>query len=58
MKISRLRIFLAKPSRFGGYIYHSKVPYESIKEICLKKIELRLASSIYQNLKLGCPIAY
>jgi len=25
-----------------------------LKEICLKKIELRLASSIYQNLKLGC----
>ena len=28
-KISRLRIFLAKSSRFGGYIYQSKVPYES-----------------------------
>ena len=29
LKISRLRIFLAELSRFGGYIYHSKVPYES-----------------------------
>ena len=29
LKISRLRILLAKPSRFGGYIYHSKVPCES-----------------------------
>ena len=27
----------------------------SLKEICLKKIELERSSSIYRNMDLGCP---